>query len=132
MSSAAALEEIRDRRAAQQALEEREWRTQESEKTREFQRELAESMAWGKREIRHEQAAADARTNRTLAAQERLAKLRGAGGEAKEPPAEIQKIKYLVGIIASQQGSKEVTNAHERQAFDLLNTKEGKDTTTSF
>lgn len=128
----AALEEIRDRRAAQQALEEREWRTQESEKTREFQRETAaESMAWEKEKFGMEQAADEARTNRTLAAQERLAKLRGAGG-GKEPPAEIQKIKYLAGIIASQEGSKEVTPAHERQAFDLLNAKEGRDTTTPF
>lgn len=77
----AALEEIRDRRAAQQALEEREWRTQESEKTREFQRETAaESMAWEKEKFGMEQAADEARTNRTLAAQERLAKLRGGGG----------------------------------------------------
>lgn len=128
----AALEEIRDRRAAQQALEEREWRTQESEKTREFQRETAtESMAWEKEKFGMEQAADEARTNRTLAAQERLAKLRGDGG-GKEPPAEIQKIKYLAGILAKEQGSEEVTSAHERQAFDLLNAKEGRDTTTSF
>ena len=77
----AALEEVRDRRAAQEALEEREWRTQESEKTREFQRETAaESMAWEKEKFGMEQAADEARTNRTLAAQERLAKLRGTGG----------------------------------------------------
>lgn len=98
----AALEEIRDRRAAQESAIARDWQSGESEKSREFQREQdAASMAWEREKFGLSQAAEDARLSRSLGMQERLAKLRGAGGanERDDRTADQKNIAYVADLM---------------------------------
>lgn len=99
----AALEEVRDRRAAQESAIARDWQSGESEKSREFQREQdAASMAWEREKFGLTQAAEDARLSRSLGMQERLAKVRGSGeaSAAKDDRTADQKnIAYVAGLM---------------------------------
>lgn len=119
----AALEEIKDKRAAQEGLNERTWRSEEAEKGRVEDRARDErSMAWDKEKFGLQEASEERRSNRSLSAQMTLAKMKGSGsGKEKTLPADLQKVEYLAGLLAEEEGSKTITSAHRATAFKQLN-----------